>query len=384
MLLDIKRLGGCSIVERRPTVAIVDRSAIRHNFKKIREKILPDIKVLAVVKADAYGHGAVEVARVLESIGCDIFGVALCEEGMELREAGIKAPIVVLGGSYPNQPKEFLRYNLTPVVFNTDTALLLNEHARKSRTVINIHVKVDTGMGRLGFLPDQIGSFLKKLKKLENIELEGILSHFAEVDEEDKSYSKKQLDCFLEVLNVVKKMDYEPKLIHMANSAAIVDYPSAHFNLVRPGIMLYGSYPNKRFKGKIELRAVMKLKTEVIQLKRVSRGFSVSYGRRYVTDKETVIATIPIGYSDGYPRCLSGSGDMLVSGKRARVIGMVCMDLTMLDVSDIDGVSVGDEVVVMGRQNEEEITVDDIAEKAGMIPYDVLCGINKRVPRVYI
>ncbi|MEE8185746.1 MAG: alanine racemase [Thermodesulfobacteriota bacterium] len=384
MLLDIKRLGGYSIVEKRPTVAIVDRSAIRHNFKKIREKILPDTKILAVVKADAYGHGAVEVARVLESIGCDFFGVALCEEGIELRKAGIKTPIVVLGGSYPGQPKELLLYNLTPVVFDTDTALLLNKHAKKSRAVIKIHVKVDTGMGRLGFLPHQIGPFLKKLKGLENIELEGILSHFAEVDEENKSYSKKQLDCFLDVLDVVKKMNYKPKFAHMANSAAIVDYPSAHFNLVRPGIMLYGSYPNNRFKDKIDLRAAMKLKTQVIQLKRVSSGFPVSYGRRYVTDKDTIIATIPIGYGDGYPRCLSESGDMLVRGKRARVIGMVCMDLTMLDVSDIDGVNVGDEVVVMGSQNEEEITADDIAERAGMISYEVLCGISKRVPRVYI
>ncbi|MFQ5585859.1 MAG: alanine racemase [Thermodesulfobacteriota bacterium] len=371
-------------MEKRPTVAVIDRSAIRHNFTEIRERISPSTRVMAVVKANAYGHGAVEVAKVLESQGCDFFGVALCEEGVELREAGIKAPIIILGGTYPNQAGELLHYNLTPVVFDMRTLPAINDQARELGRIVDVHVKVDTGMGRLGLLPPQVAPFLDEAKGLDHIRLAGVLSHFAEADEEDKSYSRKQLDSFLEVLGTMRGMGFDPELIHMANSAAAVDFPSSQFNLIRPGIMLYGSYPGKTFREKIDLMPVMQLKTEVLQLKRVPKGFSVSYNRRYVTDRETLIATIPIGYGDGYPRCLSGSGEILVRGRRAGVIGMVCMDLTMIDVTHIEGVSVGDEVMVFGRQGGEEITVDEVAEKAGTISYEIFCNISARVPRLYL
>ena len=371
-------------MERRPTVAVIDRSALRHNFTALRDAVPPSVKVMAVVKANAYGHGAVEVARVLESQGCDFFGVALCEEGVELREAGIETPIIVLGGTYHNQSKGLLNYNLTPVVFDMRTLSDLNDMARGGGRVVDIHLKVDTGMGRLGLLPHQVLPFLDKLKGLDHIHLAGVISHFATADEEDRSYAEKQLASFLAVVDAIRGRGYDPKLIHMANSAAAVDFPTSHFNLIRPGIMLYGSYPSNIFREKIDLKPVMEVKTEILQIKRVPKGFPVSYGRRYVTERESVIATIPVGYGDGYPRSLSGSGELLVRGRRVGVTGTICMDLTMLDVTSIEGASVGDEVVLLGRQGGEEIRVEEIAEKAGTISYEIFCNIGARVPRVYI
>ncbi|MFQ5328479.1 MAG: alanine racemase [Thermodesulfobacteriota bacterium] len=370
-------------MERRPTVAVIDRSALRHNFAALREVAPPSVKVMAVVKANAYGHGAVEVARVLEAEGCDFFGVAICEEGATLREAGIKAPIVVLGGTYPNQSECVLHYNLTPVVFDIRTITDLNDAARGAGRVADIHLKVDTGMGRLGLLPHQVPPFLDKLNGLDNIHLAGVISHFATADEEERSYAEKQLASFLAVVETIRGRGYDPELIHTANSAAAVALPASHFNLIRPGIMLYGSYPGRQFSEKIDLRPVMAVKTVILQLKRVPEGFPVSYGRRYVTDRESLIATIPVGYGDGYSRSLSGSGELLVRGRRVGVTGTICMDLTMIDVTSIEGVSVGDEVVLLGRQGEEEIRVEEIAEKAGTISYEIFCNISARVPRVY-
>jgi len=370
-------------VERRPTVAVIDRSALRHNFAALRELVTPSVKVMAVVKANAYGHGAVEVARVFESQGCDCFGVALCEEGATLREAGITIPIIVLGGIYLNQLKEILHYNLTPVVFDMALLAALNNEARAAGRVVDIHLKVDTGMGRLGLLSHQLPPFLNKLKGLDHIHLAGVISHFATADEEERIYAEKQLASFLAVVETIRDSGFDPELIHMANSAAAVAFTASHFNLIRPGIMLYGSYPGRQFREKIDLRPVMEIKTEVMQLKNMPKGSYVSYGRRFVAERESLIATIPIGYGDGYPRALSGSGELLVRGRRVGVAGTICMDLTMVDVTSIEGVSVGDEVVVLGRQGGEEIRVEEIAAKAGTISYEIFCNISARVPRLY-
>jgi len=370
-------------VEKRPTVAIIDRSAIRHNFAAIEEKVAPPVKVMAVVKADAYGHGAVEVAKVLEAQGCGFFGVALCEEGIALREARIEAPVIVLAGLYPDQVTEVVDYDLTPVIFDTRCLSALDDAARQAGKSVDIHLKVDTGMGRLGLLPTQVAPFLEELKEYDHIRLAGLLSHFSEAEEREKSFSRTQIDSFTAVLKVVRDMGYDPVLSHMANSAAAVDLPASHFNLIRAGIMLYGAYPAESFKEKIELIPAMEVKTEIIQLKRVPKGFPVSYGRSYVTDRETLVATIPIGYGDGYSRSLSGSGQVLVGGRRAPVIGKVCMDLSMVDVTGVEGVKVGDEVVLLGRQGEEMIDADEIAAKMGTISYEVFCNISARVPRVY-
>lgn len=368
---------------RRPTTAFIDLEALRFNYTQLKARIAKGVKVLAMVKANAYGHGAVEVTRTLEGMGCDMFGVALCEEGIELREAGIKAPILVMGGVYKGQIGSLIAFNLTPVVFDIDTATAIDEALRASGKKLPIHVKIDTGMGRLGLLPHQVAQSFRQLKGLKNLEVEGLLTHLAEADEEDKGFSREQLETFLRVMEVVNGLGFNPPLKHIANSAAIVDYPPSHFNLVRPGIMLYGSYPSRGFKDKIMLRPVMRLVTRIIQLKRVESGFSISYGRTYITEKETTIATIPIGYGDGYPRRLSGLGEVLVRGKRAPIVGAICMDLTMLDVTHIEGVSIGDEVVIIGRCGMDDITVEEVAERSGTIPYEILCGIGNRVPREY-
>lgn len=371
-------------MEKRPTLAIVDKKAIQSNYLELKKNIAEDVEMLAVVKADAYGHGAVETAKALEQVGCSFFGVALCEEGVELREAGIRSPILVLGGVYPNQIRDIIEYDLTPVIFDMESARILDSLSAKAGKRINVHVKVDTGMGRLGLLPYQVIPFFKTLKGLANLEVDGILSHFAEADEEDKGFSEQQLNVFLNIVKVVNELGFNPRFVHIANSAAIIGHVNSHFNLVRPGIMLYGAYPAAHMMEKIDLKPAMRLVTQIIHIKKVSKGFSVSYGRQFITEKESIIAAIPIGYGDGYPRSLSNKGEVLIRGRRARVAGVVCMDITMLDVTHIKDVSEGDEAVIIGRQGDDEITAYELAEKAGAIPYEIFCGITSRVPRVYV
>lgn len=372
-------------MKTRPTLAIVDRNAIKVNYIELKKRISKNTNILAVVKANAYGHGAVEVARTLERAGCKFFGVALCEEGIELRESGIKSSIIILGGIYLNQIKYAYEYDLTPVVFDLETAKAIDRLSLRTGKLINIHVKIDTGMGRLGILPQQASQFFKTLQGFDNLNVEGIISHFSEADEEDKEFSKEQLNVFFNIISTVRDIGFKPKLIHIANSAAIVKHADSHFNLVRPGIMLYGAYPGIHMIKNINLKPVMKVVTRIIHVKHVQKGFPVSYGRKYITKKNnSVIAAIPIGYGDGYCRSLSNKGEVLVRGHRAKVAGTICMDITMLDVTSINGVKEGDEVVVIGRQDKNEILVNEVAEKAGTIPYEILCGISSRVPRIYV
>ncbi|MBI5682243.1 MAG: alanine racemase [Deltaproteobacteria bacterium] len=369
---------------KRPTTAFIYRDAIRYNYLQLKKHLADNVHILAVVKADAYGHGAVDVSKTLEKAGCRHFGVAILEEAALLREAGISSEIIILGGIYEGQESDIIRYNLTPVVFDENTIVSLNNTAAEREQKVNIHVKVDTGMGRLGILPQDVVPFFRKLKGLKNIAVEGILTHLAEIDENKMGFSEEQIGSFLKIINIIKEFGFEPLYRHIANSAAIVNLPSAHFNLVRPGIMLYGAYPVKKLEKKIPLKSVMELKTRIVQLKRLPKGCPVSYGRTFIAERESAIAVIPIGYGDGYPRHLSNKGEMLVRGTRARVAGVVCMDLTMLDVTDINDVQEGDEVTVIGRDGKEEILVEELSEKAGTIPYEIMCNIGKRVPRVYI
>jgi alanine racemase len=239
-------------------------------------------------------------------------------------------------------------------------------------------------MGRLGLLPDNVIRFFNKLKYLSNLKVEGILSHFAEADEGDNNFSRKQLSSFLKTIKIIRGLGFKPQLIHIANSAAIIGFTPSHFNLVRPGIVLYGVYPAKQLLGKIKLKPAMRLITQIVQIKNVTKGFPVSYGRRYVTKRKSIIAAIPIGYGDGYPYHLFGKGEVLVRGQRAKVIGTICMDITMIDVTNVRGARVGDEVVIIGKQGDDEISAEELAEKAGTIPYEILCSISSRVPRIYI
>lgn len=368
----------------RPTRAIIDLKALEYNYISIKERLREDIGILAVVKADAYGHGAVEVVRRLEALGCSFLGVALCEEGIELRRAGIKTPILILGGFFEGEVGSIIDFNLTPLIFDSRSATLLHRYASKVGKVVRAHLKVDTGMGRLGVVVEELPHFLKALRNYKNIELEGLLSHFSEAEKEEKGYSLEQLKKFNKAIDLVLNAGFNPKYIHIANSAAILNIPSSLFNLVRPGILLYGSYPSERFKSILKVKPVLTLVTEVLQLKKVSKGSPISYGRDYVTARDSLIATIPIGYGDGFPRSLSNRGQALVRGKRVPIVGRICMDLTMLDVTDCPQVEVGDEVVLIGGQGEDRITVEEVAEKAGTISYEILCGITSRVRREYL
>ena len=372
-------------MEKRPTSATIDLGALKDNYLRLRERVRVGTSVLAVVKANAYGHGDVEVARVLEGLGCELLGVAIPEEGARLRQEGIKSPIIVLGGLFPNQANDVIDLGLTPVVFDASTASLLNSAASKRGTVQEVHVKIDTGMGRLGLRPEEAGPFFSRLKGLSNLKLGGLHSHFAESEREDKRFSEAQAAAFESSVALVRQMGFDPKYVGISNSAAIIEHlDGGRFNLVRPGLMLYGSYPDERLRGKIDLKPVLQLKTRILHMKAIQAGESVSYGRRFVAGRRSLIATLPIGYADGLPRSLGNAGEVLVRGRRAPFAGTVCMDLVMADVTDIPGVQTGDEAVIIGSQGNEAITAEEVAARAGTISYEIFCRISQRVPRVYV
>ena len=370
----------------RPTIAEIDLDALRFNLNQLRGLTAGKAEILAVVKANAYGHGAPEIARELESAGARIFGVATTEEGIELRLSGITAPILVLGGTYPQEIGRILANRLTPVIYDLEIARAFQARAAKERKRLSVHLKIDTGMNRLGISWRQWASALKVLAGLKNLKVEGLLSHFsvAESDgSDDQAFTDEQLARFTKCLDLARQWGIKASLVHLANSAAATLRQSARFNLVRTGLMLYGYHPSPNLRRLISLKPVLRWKTAILSLKPVPAGDPVSYGRTYHCCKESWIAVLPVGYADGYSRRLSNRGEVIIRGKRAKVLGMVCMDLTMVDVSEIPGVQVGDEVVLLGKQGPEEITAAEMAGWIESIPYEVLCSIGKRVTRVY-
>ena len=366
----------------RPTIAEVDLRALEFNYRQIQKRIPEGVKLLAVVKADAYGHGAIPVSLKLEKLGVEYLGVAIPEEGVELRRGGVKAPILVLGGIFGREVDQIFRFRLTPVIFRKDSLKLLSQEAERRRRKVKVHLKVDTGMGRLGVPLSAWPDFLKEVKRFPKIEIEGILSHFSMLDAE-KDLTQNQWGAFQRAVTIAQEMGISCQYLHMASSATLTAFPGYSAKLVRPGIMLYGSYPSPKFQSLIPLKPVMTLKTRIHFLKSVPPGTRISYGGTFKTKRESLIATLPIGYADGYSHHLSNHGEVLIHGKRAPVVGKVCMDFIMVDVTDIPRVSVGDEVILMGRQGREQITAEEIAEKINSISYEVLCLIGKRVPRVY-
>ena len=370
----------------RPTRAEISLDALEHNFTQIKKRTGNTRKVLTVIKANAYGHGAVRIAQTLEDLGVDFFGVATCEEAVELRQASITTPIIVLGGCFQGQGVYAHQFDLIPVVYTLESAEELSRCASTNNCTIPIHLKLDTGMGRLGILPSETGLFIQKLARLKGLEVEGVLSHLADTNQENHSgleFTRRQIELFNQQVEELSKMGINPRYRHLANSAASIDELPESFNLVRPGIMLYGSYPAKRFQQAIDLQPLMSLRTKIISLKKVPRGSSISYGRTFTCERESLIAALPIGYADGYSRSLSNRGEVLIRGTKAPVVGVVCMDMVMIDVTDVPGVSLGDEVVLMGSQGHETITAEDIAEEMSTISYEFFCGIGHRVPRVY-
>lgn len=365
------------------TVAIIDLSALAHNLGEARRCLPPSCGILAVVKADAYGHGAVAVARALADLGVSRFGVASVREGAALREAGLQAPILVLGALLPEQIPGLLAYGLTPVVHDPGIADRLAEMVRSRREPYPVHVKADTGMSRLGMDPQAILSLLTSPVFKGPLRVEGLLTHLADADGQAFEYTHSQITRFQSLVQQVEAAGLSIPLIHAANSAAIIGYPSAHFTLVRPGIMLYGYHAAPSGGASTVLRPVLSLKTRIVQLRAVASGESISYNRTHVAGRPTKIAVLPVGYADGYNRALSNRGHVLIQGRRAAVVGRICMDMTMVDVTEIPAVQPGDEAVLIGRQGTEQITADDLAALLGTIPYEILCAIGSRVPRRY-
>jgi alanine racemase len=375
-------------MDSRPTLAEIDLAALRHNYFQIRRTVPQSCGILAVVKADAYGHGFMDVSRELELLDVTAFGVAFLAEGIQLRKAGIDRPVLLLGGIYPGQERKCVGYGLSTVVFNLEQAWALDAAAGKLFRKARIHLKVDTGMGRLGIHHLDAPRFLAELKGFRNLELEGIISHFAsadELDDDGRRFTETQSKNFSAVLEAVRREGFAPRYIHLSNSAAAFSLDLPFCNLVRPGIALYGALPSADFEGKMDLKPVMRLTSRIAMLKWVEPGTSVSYARTFVSGRRTLVASVPVGYADGYCRALTNRGDALVRGMRAKVAGTVCMDWIMLDVTDIPDVAVGDEVTLLGSDGAgNRIRAEELAERAGTIPYEIFCGISKRVPRAYL
>lgn len=367
---------------RRPTAVFVDLDALTHNYREVSRRA-EGRKVLAVVKAEAYGHGAVEVSRRLLGLGADMLGVALVEEGATLREAGIAAPILVMGALFPEQAEGVISAGLTPVVFTRSVAERMSAAAKKYGTTVSVHVKIDTGMGRVGISPEDAPDFITALTRYDNIKVEGLMTHFADADLRDKQFASHQVARFATLIKTLHARGIDIPIRHAANSAAVLDYHQALLTMVRPGLMLYGYNPLEGRAAGPDLRPVLSLVTRIAFLKEVPVGTPISYGRTFVTTRKSIIATLPIGYADGYSRGLSNTGEAIVRGIRVPIVGRVCMDMSMLDVTDVPNVREGDDVVLIGIQGSECITADDIAVKTGTITYEVLCGISDRVPRIY-
>ena len=360
----------------------IDIDALKRNVRKTRSLIGEGVKVLLTIKADAYGHGAPRVARATVAEGVDMLGVATLHEGIELRSAGIDTPILILSPSLVSEIDEILEWDLTPTVSDMRFAQALAFSASRGRRV-KVHVEIDTGMTRAGINQDEAIDFLKALTGLGGIEVEGIYTHFPSSYSEAPEFTIGQIDSFQGILDAMGREGIGFRLIHTANSAAVTQYPDSHFNMIRPGGMVYGMFPSPAMNG-VGLEPVMSFKSRVFNVKEVKRGKTVSYGRTYRFDSDAQVAAVAAGYGHGLSRALSNRGNLLVRGMRAPIVGMVTMDVTLIDVSKVPQVAVGDEVVIFGRQGQSEIRVYDVAETCGTISYDITCGIGKRVPRVYI
>lgn len=369
----------------RPVWAEINLDNLAHNMREIR-RVAKSKDIMAIIKADAYGHGAMDVAPVLLENGATSLGVAVITEAIELRKAGIKAPLMILGYTPLTFSKELLKYDIQQTVFTLEYAKALSNEAQKLGITAKIHIGLDTGMGRIGFLPTEESiNEVYAISKLPNIEIVGLFSHFSSADEIDKDYTYEQLDKFNDFYHELIKKGVKPKIRHIANSAAIIDLPETHFEAVRPGLILFGYYPSEEIhKEKIQLKPVLTLKTDVVHVKNMEKNMYISYGRKYKTEKESIIATLPIGYADGYTRLLFNKAKVIINGKLAPIVGRICMDQCMVEVTEIGEVKVGDEVILIGQQGNVKFDADDIAELLGTINYEIICMIGKRVPRVYI
>jgi alanine racemase len=363
----------------RPTWAVISLGNLRHNYRMVRASLGSAVKMLVTVKADAYGHGLVPVARQLQACGADYFGVASIDEGIRLREAGIKRPILILGLILASDVDPVIEYGLTATVCDLSLCRALDRAARRRKKTARVHVKVDTGMGRIGVSCSEALELVRSSRAFSSVEVEGIFTHFPSADT-DRAYTQAQIRVFQALVDDLAAIGIRIPLVHAANSVASVGYARSRFSMVRPGLILYGLYPKKGMA--IRLKPVLNLKSRIIFVKKVPAGCGISYGRSYVTKKPTTIITIPIGYGDGYPRNLSGRASVLLHGKRFPVSGRICMDQIMSDVGN-EPVRVGEEVVLIGSQGNARVCAEELATLSGTIPYEIVCGLGSRIPRVY-
>lgn len=369
----------------RPTWAEISLPALKHNYLTIRNHLGATAQLMAVVKANAYGHGAAECARALEEVNVDWFGVALVEEGIELRQARISRPVFCLGGFWRGQAGDVIERDLTPAVYRIDQAEELNDRAGALGRIVNFHLKVDTGMGRLGVRLDELAEFARALKRFDNVKLDGVMTHFAVADSATTDYTDSQIARYEEAVEILRDLGFNLSWRHMANSAGIQAYPQSHGNLARAGAAMYG-LKRDVLSPRIEpfdTRPVMSLHSRIMMLKTVPAGTPLGYGLTFTTARESRIATLPIGYADGLRRLHSNNGRVLIRGHFAPIVGRVSMDLTIVDVTDVPGAELGDEAVLIGERNGLRICAEDLAEEIGTISYEIVTGISARVPRAY-
>jgi len=363
----------------------VNLDAIAQNVKNIKKLIGKKKELMAVVKGNAYGHDILEISSVVLENGATRLAVARLEEAIFLRKAGITVPILVLGLTLKPQAESLVSYDITPTVCEFEMIEKLSESAVQMNKMTKIHLKVDTGMGRIGIFPDDVLRFIKRIKTLKNVEIEGIFTHFSVADEKDKFYTEEQFRKFIEILTILEKEGIKIPIKHVGNSATLLDLPHMWLDMVRPGLAIYGLYPSKEVKKTINLIPAQQFKTKIVFIKELPRGESISYGRIYITKRRMRVASLPVGYADGYNRLLSNQGEVLVRGQRVPIIGRVCMDQCMIDVTNLTQVEIGDEVVLWGRQGEEMITVEEIAQKIRTINYEIVhLPDKKRVPKLFI
>ncbi len=370
----------------RPVWAEIDLTAIEHNCKLIKGLLKSSTELMAIIKADAYGHGAAPVARRALSSGAAWLGVSSLEEALEIRQGGIDAPILILGYTSLEDAPVTVAHRVTQTVFNLKQGIILNEAAKELNNKAQIHIKIDTGMSRLGFAPDKASiQIIKELSGLSHLVIQGIYTHLADAGNPDKTSALKQLHLFQDFIRNLEAEGISIPLKHTANSAAILNLPESHLDLVRAGIIIYGLYPYREEKEKrVNFKPALSLKTKIVHLKEVEPGTAISYGGTYVVNCPSKIATLPLGYADGINRLLSNQGEALIRGKRVKIVGKICMDQLMVDVTEVEAVASGDEAVLIGKQGEEEITSDEIAERLNTINYEIVCAISSRVIRKHL
>lgn len=366
-------------------LAEINLDAIGNNIREIKSIIKQDTQLLAVVKADAYGHGAEEVSKVCLYNGADQLAVATCDEGVQIRQWSIQVPILILGNTVEGQLETVINYGLTQAIFRYETAKLMSDIAAKLGKTALVHIKIDTGMSRIGFLPtDESIAEIERIFALPNLKVTGIFTHFATADEKDKTFTNVQYKRFRYVTDTLNNKGYKDFIRHCANSGAILDMPDLQLDMVRAGIIIYGMYPSSEVTHPINLIPAMSLKSQISYVKYLEENVSVGYGRTYFTTHRTKVATVPIGYADGYSRAFSNKARVIVNGQYAPVIGNVCMDQMMIDVSDIADVKDGDSVIIMGSDSENTVSAEELASISNTINYEIVCNVGKRVPRVYI